>query len=245
MPAGSRFAPPEMRIDPPALERMTEALRGLLRHDPLMARSRKVSARGVSSDRVLLTFPKAALIRPDDPWPLARIVGADLPDRLLRHWKQAEVIHLGLDEADTLGGSVRKLYLELLAEETPEPGLVYLALKVGTEPRLNRYDTVADPGPLLASLDLPSAMAGPAHRLARLGDLLRVSEEGTPRLSLDIGLADCDPDAVACASLERLVRGVNPAADPPAFWPSHVAIGRDRERAVFVTLYGWPDGKLP
>lgn len=234
-----------MQVDPTSFDRMTGALRGLLWHDPLMARSRKVSGQAVSEDRILLTFPKAALTGTDDPNLLAAILGATLPERFLILWKRATVIHLGLDEADTLDGLVRKLYLEFTAEDTPERDLAYLALKVGRETRLNRYDIISDPEPILDTLDLPCPLARPTRHLAGLGLLLRVSEEGSPRLSLDISLADCEPDAAGLAALFDLVLAVNPEAQPPAFWPSHVAVGRDREKTLFVTLYGWPDGKVP
>lgn len=178
-----------------------QGLRAVLRHDPLTARSRKLSAAGASDRRVLLTFPRAALLAPDDPAPLLALVGGELPATMAAHWATAEVLHLGLDEAET-GGAVRKLYLEFAPDAAPEPDLAYLALKCGGgRQALHRYDRVAEAGPVLAALDLPPALAEPTEWLARRsGDLLRVAEPGSARLSLDIGLADLDGRTMSCPS---------------------------------------------
>jgi hypothetical protein len=156
-----------------------QGLRALLRHDPLSAPSCKISARGVADQRVLLTFPRAALLAPDDPSPLVALVGGTLPATMADHWARADVIHLGLD-GDEAGGAVRKLYLEFPQGAAPEPNLAYLALKCGGgRQALHRYDRVTDAGALLATLDLPEALAEPAAWLAHLsGDLLRVAEPG-------------------------------------------------------------------
>lgn len=217
-----------------------QGLRALLRHDPLSAPSCKISARGVADRRVLLTFPRAALLSPDDPSPLVALVGGTLPALMADHWARADVIHLGMDD-DEAGGAVRKLYLEFPPDAAPEPNLAYLALKCGGgRQALHRYDRVAEDGALLATLDLPDALAEPAAWLARLsGDLLRVAEPGSARLSLDIGLADVATGDVLPV-VARMVAAVNPHAPTPSEPPSHVAIGRDRLGGIFVTLYGWP-----
>lgn len=229
----------------PALA-MARALRPLLRHDPLIARSRKLGAQGQSDGRALLTLPRAALMDPDDPAPLAAVIGAALPDRLTRHWTRAEVVHLGLDPADAGAGMVRKLYLEFGAD-APEPGLAYLAVKAGAaDQALHRYDRISDPAPVLAALALPDPVtAALAPLLATGAEVLRVAEDGTARLSLDINLADLDPTPALEAGVAALVAAVKPDAAPPRLWPSHVALGRDRAGGVFVTLYGWPGGEAP
>lgn len=220
-------------------------LRGLLRHAPLTARSRKIRERAESDRRFLLTFPRAALLKPDDPAHLAALVGAHLPDTLAKHWLRADVIHLGFDAED--GGIVRKLYLEFPPEAAPEPGLTYLALKcLGGRATVHRYDRIRDPAALIAALALDGALAQPARQLTALSDdLLQVSEAGTPRLSLDIGLTDLGPETTAAATVARLVSALNPTAPLPFATPSHVAIGRDRSGAIFITLYGWPDMGRP
>lgn len=229
----------------PACADLIGALRPLLPHDPLLARSRKISAAGVSDRRYLLTFPREALADPDDCAALAQAIGLPLPDLLAQHWTRAEMIHLGLDDADTTGESLLKIYLEFAPETTPEPGLAYLALKMGQSARLNRYDWQPDPAPLLAELALPPDLAETTAQIAAMAQVLRVSEEGSARLSIDMSLADLAPDPVCADLLARLVTGINPAVQPPVLWPSHVAIGRDRMGTTFVTLYGWPDGALP
>lgn len=216
-------------------------LRGLLRHDPLSAPSRKVSTRGVSDRRILLTFPRGALLHPDDPTPLAALVSGTLPAAMADHWHQTDVVHLGLD-ADEAGGAVRKLYLEFPSDAAPEPNLAYLALKCGGgRQALHRYDRVAEAGSILAALDLPLSLAEPAAWLAEVsGDLLRVAEPGSQRLSLDIGLADVSPEGIL-PIVARMVAAINPDAPAPHEVPSHVALGRDRQGSVFITLYGWPE----
>lgn len=234
----------DLRADTPEAA-LWRGLRALLRHAPLTARSRKIRAQGESDRRFLLTFPRAALLHPDQPGPLAALVGAPLPALMAACWARADVIHLGFDAEDE--GIVRKLYLEFPPETAPEPGLTYLALKgAGGRHALHRYDRIADPGPLLAALDLEAALAQPARHLAALSDdLLQVSEPGTARLSLDIGLADLDPETTVAATVGRLVSALNPMAPLPFATPAHVAIGRDRRGATFVTLYGWPEEGEP
>ena len=225
---------------PPAAA-LRQGLRAVLRHDPLTAPSCKISAAGVADQRVLLTFPRAALLAPDDPAPLVALVGGSLPAAMADHWQSAEVIHLGLD-GNEAGGAVRKLYLEFPPDAAPEPNLAYLALKCGGgRQALHRYDRVSDAAALLAALDMPPALAEPAVWLAGLsGDLLRVAEPGSARLSLDIGLADVTSGDLL-PMVTRLVAAVNPACPAPLETPSHVALGRDRHGGLFVTLYGWPE----
>lgn len=231
---------------PEPLVTMLDGLRKLVRHEPLIARSRKISVHGESCERFLLTFPRDGLLVPEDPRPLAALVGGAMPDWLLRVFLRADVLHLGLDMADPVAGCVRKLYLEFAPDKAPEPGLAFLALKAGREARLNRYDRVLDPAPIIAALALPEALGQLALRISAGSEpLLRVSEAETDRLSLDIGLVDRDPDEPTLEALRRMVAAVNPKAPPPGVWPSHVAIGRDRRGTPFVTLYGWPDGPAP
>lgn len=227
-----------------ALTGMITALGPLLRHDPLVARSRKISGQGVSADRFLLTFPRAAMVVPD-PQALGDLIGAKLPDSMTRHWQSADVVHLGLDEADTTGGGVRKLYLEFSPETTPEQGLAYLALKAGYQTRLHRYDVEENPTSVLADLALTPDLQDFIADLATTCPVLRVSEAGSARLSLDIGLTECTPDPGLLDRLGRIIASVSPTAAAPASWPSHVAIGRDRNSLPFVTLYGWPDEASP
>lgn len=230
---------------PTSLATMLGQLGPLLRHAPLVARSRKISGDTVSSDRFLLTFPRAAMLRPLDPRPLGELIGATLPDRLIRHWLRAEVVHLGLDDADTAGGKILKLYLEFSPETAPEQGLAYLALKAGSQAHLHRYDVVENSAPVLNDLSLPPVMQDFVRDLSATCPILRVSDSGSARLSLDIGLTDHPPDPRLLDRLGQIVSSVNPAATAPTAWPSHVAIGRDRNGTPFVTLYGWPDEALP
>lgn len=239
-----RFAQ-SMNTLPASQTSMVCAVRRLLRHDPLLARSRKISVGAVSTERLLLTFPREAMFDANDPLSLGAVIGAELPDGLTRHWQRAEVVHLGLDEADTTGERIKKLYLEFSPETTPEPGLAYLALKAGSQGQLHRYELLDDPSSVLEHLALPSEIQAFICQLAVFGPVLRVSEPGSARLSVDIGLTEHSPDPILLASLGRIVAAVNPDANAPTCWPSHVAIGRDRNAVPFITLYGWPDGALP
>lgn len=190
---------------------------------------------------MLLTFPRAALLSPHDPAPLVALVEGTLPGMMADYWTRADVLHLGLD-GDEAGGAIRKLYLEFAPDAAPEPNLAYLALKCGGgRQAMHRYERVSDPRAVLTALDLSPALAEPAAWLARLsGDLLRVAEPGSARLSLDIGLADLDATQDVLPLVARMVAAVNPRAPAPLALPSHVAMGRDRLGSVFVTLYGWP-----
>jgi hypothetical protein len=230
----------------PALHLPTEAalsqgLRALLHNDPLTAGSYKVSAAGVSDRRMLLSFPRADLLNPDDPAPLADLIGGTLPAAMADNWQRTEMLHVGLDGAD-FGATVRKLYLEFAPGNAPELDLAYLALKCGGgRQAMHRYERVAEAGTLLSALALPKAVLEPASLLANLStDLLRVAEPGLARLSLDIGLTDLEATSDVLAVILRLVAAVNAEAPSPSEVPSHVAIGRNRIGEMFVTLYGWP-----
>ena len=230
----------------PAIHLPTEAallqgLRALLHNNPLTAGSYKVSAAGVSDRRMLLSFSRADLLNPEDPAPLVALVGGFLPAVMADNWQRTEMLHVGLDGAD-FGATVQKLYLEFAPGKGPEPDLAYLALKCGGgRQALHRYERVDEAGALLATLALPEALSEPATLLANLSsDLLRVAEPGEARLSLDIGLAGLEPTSDVLPVVARLIAAVNAEAPAPSEMPSHVAIGRDRQGALFVTLYGWP-----
>jgi hypothetical protein len=230
----------------PALHLPVEAalwsgLRALLHHDPLTAGSYKVSASGISYRRILLSFPRTALLNPDDPAPLAKLIKGNLPAAIVENWQRTEMLHIGMDCED-FGDTVRKLYLEFAPGHAPQPQLAYLALKCGGERQaLHHYERVAEAGAVLSALALPKALWEPATWLANLsGDLLRVAEPGAARLSLDIGLADLEATSDALPVVARLLASVNAEAPAPLEMPSHVAIGRDRQGEVFVTIYGWP-----
>lgn len=235
------MTPAAMQAEP-----LLAGLRPLLRHPPLMAGSRKVAQGGASDQRLLATFPRAALVAPDDPTPLARLLGAALPDPMARCWQQAAVIHLGLDGADPDGCAVRKLYLEFDSAAAPEPDLAYLALKIGRRAALHQYHLLADPADLLAGFGLPPQAARAADLLAgRSRQLLRVAEPGTDRLSLDINLAEVEPTRALRAAVAAVVAGIDAGARPPSVWPSHLAVGRSAGGTLFATLYGWPEGPTP
>lgn len=219
------------------------ALTARLGREPLTARSRKIFAGFSLSNRFLWTFPRDWMPADATPDSLSPLIGAEIPPEIRTHWPRADMIHIGFDgaEGEAEGAGIRKLYLEFTPESAPEAGLVYLAVKCGRAGHLNRYDTLPDAAPVLRTLALPPSIAEPAARLARQsGHLLRVAEQGSARLSLDINLSDTEPHPALSAALADLVTRVNPDAPAPACWPSHIAIGRDRTGRVFLTLYGWP-----
>lgn len=228
-------------------EAIHHALGRLLRRPPLMARSRKVFPTVDVPARFLWTFPRDWLPEPDSPDLLVRIFGTPLHPEVAQHWSAAPLIHIGLEGAASGDGpDVRKVYLEFEPHSAPVADLAYLAMKCTERGYLHRYERVTDISPILDVLALPERARVIAALLARRSDTnLRVSEDGTPRLSLDISLADIAPDENLFAALARLVTVINPNARPPTIWPSHVALGRDRTGNAFVTLYGWPSGPSP
>jgi hypothetical protein len=240
-PSPRSNAPMRPALHLPAEAALWQGLRALLQHDPLTAGSYKVSAAGVSDRRILLSFPRAALLNPNDPAPLSDLIGGTLPAAMSDNWQRTEMLHVGLDCAD-FGATLRKLYLEFAPGNGPEPDLAYLALKCGGgRQALHRYDRVNEAGALLSAIALPEALLEPAAWLANLSsDLLRVAEPDAARLSLDIGLANLETTSDVLPVVARLVTAINAEAPVPSEVPSHVAIGRDRLGELFVTLYGWP-----
>lgn len=229
-----------------ALAALQPGLCNLLAIPPLAAASRKISADSQSEDRWLFSFPREALHDPDGPNALAALTGISLPDPIRAHWRRASLIHLGYDGTDPAGGQIMKLYLEFAPPTAPEPGLAYLAVKSGRTQALHRYVQITDPAALMADLALPDAMVAILARLAAPSDsILRVSEDSSARLSMDVNLADIPPDAGLWQDMSDLVALTNRNAAPLRHWPSHIAVGRDARGMPFVTLYGWPDGPMP
>lgn len=225
---------------------LKQALDAVLTRPALVARSRKIAAGHPPADRLLFTFARADLCQPDHPDALAALVGYPLPPDLAAHWEQANVIHLGLDSDDPQSGPVRKLYLEFPPDASPEPGLVYLALKVGRAQVIHRYDRQVDPTPLVEALCPDPALRGAVMRLATQAPMiLKVHEQGGARLSLDINLANLTPTQDLQQALDDIVAQIDPDAAKARHWPSHLAIGQDSAGLAFATLYGWPGSPSP
>jgi len=231
---------------PPEALHLKSQLESISTNPPLAAQSRKISPGFVSEGRILLTINRRDLRSDVELADIATIFGAELPEEIHQHWSLAQCVHLGLDVEDPLRGSVRKLYLEFPLDSMPEKNLVYLAVKVGSGEFLHRYERISDPSELIStlcgSLDLQSAVRIIAEHSTLL---LKVSEAGSDRLSLDMNLADSSPTPAVEEAIDRLIQLIDPLAECTRHWPSHVALGRSANGSLFVTLYGWPDADCP
>ena len=219
-------------LDTPAA-RIARLARARMSLPGLREESVKIDAGGVTRGRFLLSFGRDAL----RPGPKARLaaLAADLgldPAPLLPHVGSVCAVHVGA-EADGRA----KLYLEFTAGAAPEAGLVYLAVK--HDARLNRYLQERDPEALLGR----AVPEGPMRQTARAclplaGGLLRVEEEGSPRLSLDLNLADAGLTVGDLPGLEPLLAGRGDAlSDLRGEKLGHFAAGTGRDGQPFATIY--------
>lgn len=219
----------------------------------LIARSCKVSAHGMSSDRLLCSLGRSALAPAAGKRFLAlaeAFLGQPCAP-LAPYAAQARAFHFALDPADAASGAVRKAYAEMEAD--PDRDLVYIALKsTSGSARLTSYlrRNLRQTLDLLHRMRLPSDLTRDLAALCRdLGqeadvDFLEVREDLSPRLSLDLNLSDVPATPDLRHRIEHLVRLIHPAA-LPSCWPvtglSHVAIGQSAAGAPFITLYGYPE----
>lgn len=225
-----------------------------LRAERIVEPSLKVSLAGMSSNRGLISMPigvlgpdRAALLTQ-----LCQLFGATNIAPLLPHLSAACAFHLGVDDG------IGKCYLEFLPDQTPEPDLVFLALKwQDGHGATNRYHSMsalphaAKHQAVAQHLDDPvmARVAAAMLDLARVGDpddqamVLRVSEDQSPRLSYDISVADAGQSlAMQRANLEPLLQAFGCAwSELPegadATLLGHVAFGQARDGASFVTFY--------
>lgn len=237
------------------------ALLELLPARPLVAPSVKVGLAGVSAGRRLCTLPRAAFAPQSSAHFLkaaAAFLGHDAT--ALRPWlDRCDVFHFGLDPASGADHhQVRKVYLELTADIPGDPALTYVALKASPVAlRLNRYHSVPlttaeQADHLLAGLDLAAGFQPPARALLKAllagpGDCptLLVTEDGTPRRSLDFNFADQAASDQVLAALAQLLAdlGQSPTAIDRLLTPAlcHAALGVAADGSAFVTLYGFPE----
>ena len=217
-------------------------------------KSVKIDRRGISTDRGLVSMDRRAIY----PGPKAQLqaICADLgaPDCtvLFPYLSSASAIHFGAD------GEIGKCYLEFAPADAPEADLVFLALKWhGDDQRLNRYSSVSDLShtskrnmirDLLHDPTVADVM-GKCLDLAQDGDpdgnavVLRVTEEGSTRVSLDISVADAKQTLGDAARLLAPLAafqgcGLRPWLDENRSARfGHIAAGLDARGEVFVTLY--------
>ena len=246
---GSQLKPRALQVTaellPEALH-LKSQLESISTHSPLVAHSRKISAGFASESRVLLTINKKDLKPGTDLSAIASIIGTAAPQELIQYWDLAQCVHLGLDFEDPLRGSVKKLYLEFPLDRTPEENLVYIAVKVGNAELLHRYERISDPSDLIEALCGSQDLRTVAKVIAEHSTfLLKVSESGSDRLSLDMNLADSSPTPRVEEAIDRLIQLIDPLAERSRHWPSHVALGRSASGSLFVTLYGWPSADCP
>lgn len=239
------------------------ALLDLLPARPLIARSVKVGLSGLSDGRRLYTLPRAAFApQANNRFLQAATAFLGHDAAALRPWLGlSDIFHFGLDPAsgaDRL--PVRKAYVELTADAPNDPSLAYVALKAGAGAlRLNRYHTAAMTTPaeadhLLDSLHLAPRFQPPARALMLAllngsGDwpTLLVTEDRTPRRSLDFNFADEAASDQVRAALAQLLAdlGQSPAGIDRLLSPPlcHAALGVAADGAAFVTLYGFPEAR--
>lgn len=220
----------------------------------IFERSVKLRKGQMAADRGLVSVSKRALY-PGPRSTLAETCAAlGCPDitPLEPYLKQSHFVHFGAD------GDIGKCYLEFTPDAAPWPDLVFLALKWrGGDAKLNRYTTIAhsphrEKEALIDALvpDGPvRAVAQACLMLARDGDpnnkavVLHVTEDGSPRASIDISVADARQTlSDAAALLTPLFNAFD--IDGDALLKSegdarfgHIAVGTDSAGAPFATLY--------
>jgi hypothetical protein len=221
----------------------------------LFERSAKTIGGALRTGRFLASFPRAALC-PGPSRALRAILGRlGAPEQgaalLDRHQARAVSIHFGHEPEET--GVLTKCYLEFPPDARPEPDLVFLALKwdgAGQE-ALSLYRSrdalsaperrglirhLLPPGPALDLFEELGARPGSGLRL------LEVEEPGSPRRSLDLGLADLGLRVGDHGAALAGVLGGTPAAQAWAAAQGgdrlgHLAAGVARDGRPFATVY--------
>jgi len=211
------------------------AVRARLTLPPLREESVKIGPGGVTRGRYLLTFSRRALL----PGPAARFqaladdLGLDA-GALAPHLSSANAVHVGFEP-----GGKTKLYLEFPPPFAPEPGLAFLAIK--HDKRLNRYVRLSAAEAKETLLDV--VPDSPAHDtacacLSKGGTALEVTEDGSPRRSIDIHLADARMTVADLPGLDDLLAGQrDQLTDIRHQNLGHFACGLGRDGAPFATIY--------
>ncbi len=226
----------------------------------LMERSVKAIGGALRTGRFLVSFPRHAL----DPGPslhlrqICRSLGA--PKSGFAHLdplqSRAISIHLGFEPEDK--DLVFKCYLEFTPATTPQPDLVFLALKwraTGQEAAsvLTRYWTRDQMNSEQQSLLLDKIVAdGPVRALTKTlmatnpgGDglrLLEIEEPNSPRRSLDLNISNSGLTLHDLGEdLVHALGGTQEAADYVEVHANdkigHFAAGTARDAQPFATLY--------
>ena len=223
-------------------------------HAPrIFERSVKLSGRDLSTDRGLVSMDRRA-IYPGPKSQLRTICGAlgcDDPSALDPFLSQCTAVHFGADE------DIGKCYLEFVPDNAPENDLVFLALKWREgQQRLNRYVSLTDlthaeKQAAIADVITDAVVADAMRQcldLARDGDpdgkavLLRVTEDRTDRVSLDISVADAGR---TLGQVMDVLRPLLEASGEAMEWAEahadasfgHIAAGMDADSQPFVTIY--------
>ena len=221
-----------------AVSSIDAAVRARLTLPPLREESLKITTNGIERGRYLLTFSRRALL----PGPAARFqaladdLGLDAT-ALVPHLKAANAVHVGMEP-----GNRTKLYLEFPPPQAPEPHLAFLAVK--HDNRINRYTRMDhlhhDAQTMLLGDLVPN---GPVQTTAlaclkRAGGILQVTEDGSPRHSIDIHLADAEMTVGDLPGLDALVAGHDDdLADIRDTNLGHFACGVGRDGTAFSTIY--------
>lgn len=212
----------------------------------------KISARGMSDDRGLISIDKRALY----PGPVGTLtdicnaLGIDEVAGLTQHLKAAQSVHFGSD------GGISKCYLEFAPDRAPDAGLVFLALKAKSGvARQSRYKTMPQQGAetwlsdhigienSLYAAAMSALTLSQSHDPDGLAVVLHVTEDGTTRESIDISVADA---GVSLADSANLLSGVFAqfGLTAAAFLTrhghrqfGHLAVGHDQSGETFATIY--------
>jgi len=214
------------------------AVRARLTLPPLREESLKIENDRITRGRYLLTFSRRALL----PGPKARFKGlaSDLGldgAVLAPYLDVANAVHVGMEP-----GSRTKLYLEFPPPNAPDPDLAFLAVK--HDNRVNRYRRIShlSHAAKVGILDdiLPDS---PARRTAMDcllygGHVLQVTEDGSPRHSVDVHLADANLPVGELPGLADLLEGQDDdLQDIMHLNLGHFACGIGRNGDPFATIY--------
>lgn len=161
--------------------------------------------------------------------------------------KQAHAIYFAADS------DIGKCYLEFTPQTAPLPDLVFMAIKWrGEDVKVSHYTSIAHkpqraqeklidalvpPGPVC---DLMHACLPVARDSTPDGEavVLHVTEEDTPRASVDINMSDAKLTMAQAGPLLSplyTAYGIKPNLTDANF--GHLAAGTDREGAPFATFY--------
>ena len=220
----------------------------------LMEPSVKAIGGALRAGRFLVSFPRTAL-GPGPSVHLRRICNEMfIPAKAMQiidlAQKRAVAVHLGFEPEP--GGDLHKCYLEFRPNDTPIPGLVFLATKwrgarwvqtrywfrggLSDAARISLIEKHVPAGACRDLLDYFSAIPEARERL------LEIEEPSSPRRSVDLNLAEADLTMGSCSRrLKAFLGDTDEAGAYVSRYRSdligHLAAGMARTGETFATLY--------